>query len=200
MTSSDTALGQVINQAATDSVLPFVVGFAYVDEETDCPARLFGGGGACIKVAERYFVLTAAHVLHEATSRDRLMIISTRRPKNTSPRIRETLAKGGNAVLESADHCWLELDPRAAKTLESEFLSLDRMEPRPAAAGSRGMILGPPGEWTSLHARGVTLNLLPWISNIPTTPPGLGSDTICLEYAAEGRFGDQIVPLPNPRG
>jgi len=178
---------------AAQAVQPFVVGLAYADDATDLPQQDFGGSGTCIQVADRYFVLTAAHVVLKATSLDRILLLSTTRPKNTSPRIREALFSGGQRVGEAVDHCLLELHPKAAATLEREFVTLDGMTLCSPPVGSFGVIVGAPGELTSLHSRGVTATLAPWISHFVAPPPRAGPNSLCLEYP-------ETHALPKPAG
>lgn len=189
----------------TERVLESVVAFSYADEATDWPTGSFGGNGTCIQVGERYLVATAAHVLHAASSVDRIQIISTFRRKATSPRVRLRATSGGTQPgAEKEDYGLLEFEPRAARSLEQRFVQLGECS-KPPSPGQCGLVVGAPGTLTEVHDRGVTLNMAPYCSPFLQTAGG-AEGHLCLSYPTEsmpspgGLSGSAVWHCPDPVG
>lgn len=186
---------------ATKAVLPYVVGLAYADDETDGPSVTFGGSGTCLRVGDAYFVVTAAHVVRAATLVERIMVISTERPKNTSPRRKDIIEVGGvGKVGEDLDLALLEYDEKAAQTLMRQFVNLDELAPSEPRPGDLGMLLGAPGATRDVRPESITLHLQPWIAEFVAPPTPDCAASIWLQYADEGSVEGSVLPIPAPPG
>jgi len=192
------AFARVVTEEIAKQVLPFVVGFAYADDETDAPATGIGGGGVCIRLCDRFFIATAAHVLHAVTFIDRLMIISSQTRTNRGPRVLRSASTGGGRALEEADFALLEVHSTAAERMCGEFLSLDRCLHGPPSRTDLAAIVGPAGENRRFDDRGVTLHLTPWVSEFIDLPAD--AEAMHVAYADKGTFGTEINTLPAPQG
>lgn len=100
------------------------------------------GSGTCIRIAGRFFISTAAHVLDNDPKMHALLT-----PRRTD-RLRKIVGGGkrGGGRHDELDVAWLELSGAAAKTLDRHFLPLERMRARCDGRGEHLAFYGAPAD------------------------------------------------------
>ena len=90
------------------------------------------GSGTCIRIADRFFIATAAHVIDEFP-KTRYMILSPTRTDQVRRIVGGDRRGGGD--YDSLDVGWLELSSGAAASLRRSFLPVERIHARCDGAG-----------------------------------------------------------------
>lgn len=118
-----------------------VVAVIPVDTGAGVPWTGHAGSGTCITVGGRFFVATAAHVIHE--HRERPYLIASARTTDFVPFLKGAGFRGGKQG-EAIDVGWLELTDAHAKALGRAFLNLQRLRTHCTGNGEALAICGAP--------------------------------------------------------
>jgi hypothetical protein len=174
------------------------------------------GSGTCIRIDDRYFIATCAHVIAPYETRN-LRLIHSLEPSVTEFNILRTGLRGG--VAGDIDVAWLELDPRDLATLGKQFIDHRRVRPHTphlpddlaVLFGFPGKLLSPEktpdGELIGLGARPIayhTGTLAPDQYPNSDPPPDLEVDMF-LDYPSDGNIltsgsSAELPPAPGLSG
>lgn len=145
-----------LNQAIRDHLQQ--IGVAIVAFKDGEPYEL--GSGTCVKIGDRCFIATAAHVIDKYPN-EALFLITQQEPQDSTPVI---IGRGSDPDLDVA---WLELQPGVERTLGRNFIAIDRMRLGVAHLEKDLVVVyGYPSEKASVH-RGSRIH-------------GLGVQPICF--------------------
>ena len=169
------------------------------------------GSGTPIEIADRYFVSTAAHILDDVEISQLGVIALGSQPGKFDRRTPHLVGWGrrGGGKYDAVDIAWLEIHPRAAPFLISEwgrtFVKLDRVSLAPVPPEAPMYVFGAPAQFTRVSQRKGQPRLgvlaLPFLTRaIPLQGSGTVGHDLYVEYLREMLTADGPKPMPAAPG
>ena len=165
------------------------------------------GSGTCLRIGQRFFVATAAHVVCDVAARDIYIVHQKSRSRDWTP-IDRVGARGGGRG-EAIDVGYLEISASTAQTMSCDFLELSRLDLADTLPTEAHFMFGFPAELrTGIHPERelVRVIFMAYMTEkvSPEHAPAQVEDErhIALEYLEKGVIGptDHSVEMPEPGG
>lgn len=174
------------------------------------------GSGTCVRIGDRYFIATAAHVICDAPINE-LCLVPEGGPTPHSRRVALLGMKwSGGGDYDDIDVGWIEVEPAAAKRMNGKtFITLDRVLPFCTPKRGKQMILLWGAPWALVDQRALQEHYRVDVRFATfLTPPlprsrwpwrGKGRNDIFLSYPTNDqttrRVSDDAPAVPpNPQG
>lgn len=168
------------------------------------------GSGTCVKIGQRHFVATCAHVLHDVELRDVgvLPLAKSAPMDNRTPRLARMNYRGGRDD-DPVDVGWLEITPDAVPWVERQFgrlfVTLDRFGVAPVAPLSHASLLGVPCEYldpieTTDGKLSIMLQAFPFTTHTIPPPSARPMRDLYLDYQDVMFSPDGMRDAPHPHG
>lgn len=179
-------------------------------DANDVPVSV--GSGTCVRIADRYFIATAAHVLDGVARFRDIAIVAlvgdVGRVSNQTPNVVGVGRRGGKKV-DPVDVAWIEIEPKAivswTATWGRAFVTLDRIRIEPVPEGAHAYVFGQPAEYLNPNCtfQGkplLGLSALPFLTATIPTPEGCQPEDLYVHYPNAMNTAEGAKALPVAEG